>query len=306
MSYNELYGLKPRKKKGPHWDRIIIAGLLALAILYLFIRGIGKLFSSSKDSDSSTPANASSVAASANSNVDNSVADSKPEVLTQYDLTVCVDPGHGGEDGGTVSADGNRLEKNDDLNISLKLRDYLKKYGVTVVMTREDDTFVELQDRTDLANNQKCDLFICMHRNAFDEGMRGAGVWVHSSQPKEDITLGTNIMNELAKVGISENLGVGYGFGGDTTQNYHINACTLMPSCLVELGFVTDEIDNKDFDAHIDEYAKAVADAIVKSAVDLGITDKDGKRLISGPFFTENKSKAVNGNIAPPSTDIEQ
>jgi N-acetylmuramoyl-L-alanine amidase len=75
-----------------------------------------------------------------------------------------------------------------------------------------------------------------------------------------------------------------------------------MPSCLVELGFLTDETDNKDFDAHMDEYAKAVADAVIKTCVELGITDKDGKRLINGPFFTDDKKLAADAQAKKPQT----
>ena len=63
-----------------------------------------------------------------------------------------------------------------------------------------------------------------------------------------------------------------------------------MPSCLVELGFLTDESDNKLFDEHIDDYSKAIADAVIKTSVELGITDKNGKRTAQKPFFTADKT----------------
>ena len=110
----------------------------------------------------------------------------KPQQTTKYDLTVCIDPGHGDYDPGTVNSDQTRLEKDDDLRISLKIRDCLEKQGVNVVMTRSDDTFVELEDRTKIANNAKCDFFVCMHRNAYIGDMRGVEVWVNNAEPKEE------------------------------------------------------------------------------------------------------------------------
>ena len=53
-------------------------------------------------------------------------------------LTVIVDPGHGGEDGGATAADGT-VEKDINLSISLKLRDMLDAMGYNVIMTRETD-----------------------------------------------------------------------------------------------------------------------------------------------------------------------
>ena len=120
--------------------------------------------------------------------------------------------------------------------------------------------------------------------------MNGVEVWVHNSKPSEDTTLANNILTALEKVGISYNRGVSYGYSGDETENYYVNNHSKMPSCLVELGFLTDETDNKDFDAHIDEYAQAIADAAVKTAVDLGITDNNGNRLAQKPFFTRNNT----------------
>ena len=220
----------------------------------------------------------------------------KAKASKKYDITVCVDPGHGDYDPGTVNSDQTRLEKDDNLRISLKLRDCLKEYGVNVVMTRDTDTFVELEDRTKIANDAKCDFFVCMHRNAYVGDMRGVEVWVNNAEPKEDTALANNIISGLEKVGISNNRGVCFGYVGDNSINYHVNIYTYMPSCLVELGFLTDETDNKDFDLHMNEYAKAIADAVVKSAVELGVTDTNGKRLISGPFYNHDKRLASDAD----------
>ena len=286
MDFNEFNEQKPVRRKKVRWDRVIAALVLLVLVVFLLIKGVGALIRAGKSSDSSSKKDTSS---QVQSSLADSSSSSSAQELTQYNITVCVDPGHGHYDSGTVNADMTRLEKDDNLRISLKLRDYLKQYGVNVVMTRETDVFVELEDRTEIANNAKCDFFICMHRNAYTGDMNGVEIWVNNAEPKEDTALANNILNGLASVGISNNRGVCYGYVGDSTINYHINNHTYMPSCLVELGFLTDDTDNKDFDAHIDEYAKAIADAIVKSSVKLGVTDKDGKRLIEGPFFTNSK-----------------
>ncbi len=78
---------------------------------------------------------------------------------------IVIDPGHGGKDPG---ASGYRRyrEKNVVLGIAKYLRDYLKKRGYVVYMTRYDDRFIKLSNRTKYANRKKADLFISIHANA--------------------------------------------------------------------------------------------------------------------------------------------
>lgn len=286
MSFNEFFDQKPTRRSKVRWDRVVVVGVLSLLVVFLLVKGVGALVRAGKDDSSSKIERAS---ASESSKVRKD-ADSGLQMNGKFNITVCVDPGHGDYDSGTVSLDQERLEKDDNLRISLKLRDCLKEYGVNVVMTREDDSFLELEDRANIANNANSDFFICMHRNAYTGDMRGVEIWVNNAEPKEDTLLASNIMQALEKVGISDNRGICYGYVGDNTENYYVNNHTYMPSCLVELGFLTDDIDNKDFDEHINEYAKAIADAIIQSAVELGVIDKDGNRVIQGQFYNGDKT----------------
>ncbi len=79
---------------------------------------------------------------------------------------IVIDPGHGGKDPGAIGPN-NVYEKDIVLDIGLRLRDFLtKKLGVKVVMTRDDDTFVPLHERTRIANNSGGKLFVSLHCNA--------------------------------------------------------------------------------------------------------------------------------------------
>lgn len=79
---------------------------------------------------------------------------------------IVLDPGHGGKDPGAIGVDG-IAEKDIVLAVAKKLALKLKKeMGVEVVLTRSDDTFVELKDRTAMANAEQADLFISLHVNA--------------------------------------------------------------------------------------------------------------------------------------------
>ena len=77
---------------------------------------------------------------------------------------IILDPGHGGRDPGAVSPDG-ITEKEIVLKIAKELKKILKKKGFTVIMTREDDSFVRLRDRSRMANNTGAHLFISIHCN---------------------------------------------------------------------------------------------------------------------------------------------
>jgi N-acetylmuramoyl-L-alanine amidase len=78
---------------------------------------------------------------------------------------VVIDPGHGGRDAGAVGPHGLR-EKNVTLAIARKLANRLRAQGLSVVLTRDRDVFVSLDDRTRIANEAHADLFVSIHCNA--------------------------------------------------------------------------------------------------------------------------------------------
>jgi N-acetylmuramoyl-L-alanine amidase len=80
--------------------------------------------------------------------------------------TIAIDPGHGGDDEGAKSGNGAK-EKDLALAVARKLKATIEsRMGVHVLMTREDDRAVSIDDRTAAANNGKADLFISLHANA--------------------------------------------------------------------------------------------------------------------------------------------
>ena len=275
-----------------YWYSVII--ITAIVFIGIFCGIFHAVKGSAEDADVKNNDSSSKTEEVTPKTDESSSVEEKP-LYSNVQMTVCVDPGHGGSDGGTTNSDGTRAEKDDNLAISLLVEKYLKSYGVNVIMTRRDDSqFIDLDERCQIANENKADLLVCMHRNSYDGEIRGVEIWVHNNQPKEDTTLAENIMKELESVGISENRGVQYGYVGNPYVNYYINADTVMPSCLVELGFLTDEQDNVLFDNNMDKYAKAVADGIVETGIQLGVVDKDGKRLIEGQLLSEEKN--INKN----------
>lgn len=180
---------------------------------------------------------------------------------------VCIDAGHGGQDPGALGE--NRQEKDDNLRLSLIVRDLLEERGYTVVMTREDDSDVTLSERCKIANRARASLFVAIHRNSSTGGGKGMELWVHSSQPTDDTLLAENIMENLRTVGFSADRGINFGYREGENMNYYINRNTKMPSCLIEVGFITSAEDNKYFDENLNEYAKAIADGIEQTLLEM-------------------------------------
>lgn len=83
--------------------------------------------------------------------------------------TIIIDPGHGGKDPGTIGHLGTH-EKDIALSIATRLRDRLVQHeGYKVLMTRESDIAVSLNERVEYANNNNADLFISIHINFFSK-----------------------------------------------------------------------------------------------------------------------------------------
>lgn len=91
---------------------------------------------------------------------------------------VVIDPGHGGIDSGAETAQGVK-EKDIVLAFSLRLQELLVESGrFDVALTREDDTYLRLEERVDLARANKADLFISIHADSFQQPeIRGASVY---------------------------------------------------------------------------------------------------------------------------------
>ena len=177
---------------------------------------------------------------------------------------VCLDAGHGGSDVGAVSTDGKRREKDDNLRLTLKVRDELERMGIDVVLTREDDSDVSLKDRCRIANRKHCDLFIALHRNSSAKGT-GIEAWIAKNEKNGEKKTAKALVSSLSAVGELTDRGVKSGYRNKNANNYYINANTEMPSILLEVGFITSDADNKVFDEQLDEYANTIAKIIYDS-----------------------------------------
>jgi len=117
---------------------------------------------------------------------------------------VVIDPGHGGHDTGAIGKEGTR-EKDVALSISKKLAEALREKGLEVVLTREDDRFIRLEDRAKFANAEHGDLFISVHCNAAAKRkLRGVETYtLNTSADRYSIRLAAR-ENQSSEKGISD------------------------------------------------------------------------------------------------------
>ncbi len=115
--------------------------------------------------------------------------------------TIVIDPGHGGKDVGAMGPAGT-LEKDATLDLCRRLAVVLAaKTGARVVLTREDDSLVSLDQRTALANQYKADLFLSVHMNAaVVKGARGSETYFLSADASDELAKkAADIENESAR-----------------------------------------------------------------------------------------------------------
>jgi N-acetylmuramoyl-L-alanine amidase len=209
---------------------------------------------------------------------------------------VIIDAGHGGHDTGAIGPGGTR-EKDVALAVVLKLKQRLEALGLEVVLTRDDDTFVALEERTRMANREHGDLFISIHCNAApSKSLRGIETYtLNTSSNRYSVRLaarenatterGVNdlqyILADLAtkaNTGESQRLadrvqrtlvrGLGKGYKGvrDLGTKEALFVVLLgakMPSILVETSFLSNPEDELRLAS--DEYQGALADHIAEA-----------------------------------------
>lgn len=123
-------------------------------------------------------------------------------------ITLCLDPGHGGAESGTLNYNGTGLEKDYNLKIAKYCYDELQKYNCKVVMTRSTDKYMGLEERAEYAKQQGAQYLISFHLNASQKhNAYGAEVYYPNTNWRPDISakgkvMAQSIQNELVKLGL--------------------------------------------------------------------------------------------------------
>jgi N-acetylmuramoyl-L-alanine amidase len=209
---------------------------------------------------------------------------------------IVIDPGHGGHDTGTIGPNG--LEEKDlVLDVSRRLGKLLQtRLGAEVVFTRKDDTFIPLETRTAIANEESADLFVSVHANSsHDPDARGVETYYlnfTSSPDALEVAARENAVSEksihelqdlVKKIALKEKIDESQEFAGDVQSSLHAGLAAKnpgvrdrgvkkapfivliganMPSILAEISFVSNPGDERRLETP--EYRQKIAESLYR------------------------------------------
>jgi N-acetylmuramoyl-L-alanine amidase len=209
---------------------------------------------------------------------------------------IVIDPGHGGHDTGTIGANG--LEEKDlVLEVGRRLGKLLEtRLGAEVVYTRKDDTFIPLETRTAIANQERADLFVSIHANSSrDPDARGVETYYlnFTSSPEAlEVAARENAVSEksiyelqdlVKKIALKEKIEESREFAGNVQQSLHSGLAVKspairnrgvkkapfivliganMPSILAEISFVSNPTDERRLQTS--DYRQRIAESLYR------------------------------------------
>jgi len=207
---------------------------------------------------------------------------------------IVIDPGHGGHDTGTIGPNG-LLEKELVLDVSRRLGKLLAaRLGAQVVFTRRDDTFIPLETRTSIANQEQADLFVSVHANSsHDPDARGVETYYlnFTSSPEAlEVAARENAASDksihelqdlVKKIALKEKIEESREFASDVQGALHTGLATKnpgernrgvkkapfvvliganMPSILAEISFISNPGDERRL--RTPEYRQRIAESL--------------------------------------------
>lgn len=190
-------------------------------------------------------------------------------------ITIFLDPGHGGKDVGATAGGYNEADIN--LKVTKKVKSILISRGYKVILSREDDVFIDLYDRPRMANKVGADIFVSIHTNSTTSkttSANGIETFYYKYNPTypSKINLAMHNNNERVSKGetlskfLQENMvGItGANNRGINDASFVVIRETVMPAALIELGFINNpnERNMLVLDSYQSKIAKAIADGI--------------------------------------------
>jgi N-acetylmuramoyl-L-alanine amidase len=175
-------------------------------------------------------------------------------VLPLKGKKIVLDPGHGGTDPGAVR--GEVEEAQLTLAIALKLKKLLEAQGAKVVLTRADDSDKELNERTDLSNHERPNIFVSIHINASNNSKAdGIETYYYTAQSRV-----------LAKC-LFEEMVATLGAKANWVHQRSLYVCRLTdaPAVLVEVGYISNKVKREKLTTS--QYQDLIAEALEKGII---------------------------------------
>jgi len=202
-------------------------------------------------------------------------------------ITVVINPGHGGKDPGRLRGTRSLLhEKDINLKIALKLGNYISEgiANTKIIYTRTTDKFISLDETVNIANNANADYFISVHCNSNpNKAIHGTRTHIHSHNFKASRKLAFLIEKQFSTRAGRHSRGV--KDARERGYNLQVLQYTKMPGVLVEVGFLTNPIEEKYLNS---DYGQSIIASGIFRAF---------REMISGPPKKEKRSKVYKVQI---------
>jgi N-acetylmuramoyl-L-alanine amidase len=197
-------------------------------------------------------------------------------------VLICIDPGHGGKDTGTIGPTGLK-EKDVNLDIAVKLKNKLADAGFKVILTRESDINHSFDEIANIANSNNVDLFISIHNNSHPSpDMNGTQTFYCNSSPATSNFLASFLnAKTIEQIGTCDR--------GVKSADFKVLKNTKMISALIEGVFMcnpNEEAELKD-DNFRDKIATGIYNGIMEYLKNYGKTIMSAKRLASAQSFVK-------------------
>lgn len=182
----------------------------------------------------------------------------KADMKGKENITIVLDAGHGGNDVGT--GEEAFYEKNINLELVQKMRQMLEYCGVKVLLTREGDETVSLDERSDFANSSEADWFISVHCNFCEDDAAVQGVECYYWQSSETgRTFASGIIQSVESCGEIPSRGI-------KTEDFHVLRETKIPAVLIETGYLSNEKERENLQDQT--YQNLLCTYLVKGIID--------------------------------------
>ncbi len=183
--------------------------------------------------------------------------------LNKYDYQsklIVIDAGHGGKDPGAISPFSKAKEKDLVLNIAQKLKHKLENIGYKVYMTRDDDTYVELKSRAEIANTMGANAFLSIHINANGTSSPKGVEMLYVPDARDNKGFAQQLQTEVCKATGATSIGL------IQRPNLVVIRETKMPAVLAELGFLTNPAEERLLldEAYQDKLVQGMYNGIIK------------------------------------------
>lgn len=167
---------------------------------------------------------------------------------------IVIDAGHGGIDEGCSGTEAQ--EKDINLAIALHTRDLLLEKGFRVLLTREDDTYMSLEERVLFAKEADADAYVSIHQNTYETGsVHGIETWCQEGSDEATVRFTQLVHKYVLDFTGANDREVKYN--GDL----YVTRENTMPTCLVETGFLSNSEEQKLLmqEAYQEKIAKGIA-----------------------------------------------